>query len=174
MLVDPIESEYFIYMYLLSEFQWRFVKLHLELLSYYHCNRDKQREKQRQLKIQTEEPKQSKLRRPPRSEAWSKQKERKDRKKKRREVKEISRKRKAQDAEAADEEEEEDFQDDVKLMKKLKRGKVYNVYNIHCILHLFTRYNTCAHVETTENKSFYLHYYLMYLGIYLDILIGNL
>lgn len=128
MLVDPIESEYFIYMYLLSEFQWRFVKLHLELLSYYHCNRDKQREKQRQLKIQTEEPKQSKLRRPPRSQAWSKQKERKDRKKKRREVKEISRKRKAQDAEAADEEEEEeDFQDDVKLMKKLKRGKVYNV-----------------------------------------------
>ena len=87
--------------------------------------------KQRQLKVQSEEPKQSKLRRPPRSQAWSKQKERKDRKKKRKEVKEISRKRKAQDAEAADEEEEDDFQDDVKLMKKLKRGKVYiNVYYI--------------------------------------------
>lgn len=162
MLVDPIESEYFIYMYLLSEFQWRFVKLHLELLSYYHCNRDKQREKQRQLKIQTEEPKQSKLRRPPRSQAWSKQKERKDRKKKRKEVKEISRKRKAQDAEAADEEEEEeDFHDDVKLMKKLKRGKVYiNVYYIFYICMQDT-----IHVymlkQLIKNKSLYLHYYLM-------------
>lgn len=122
MFVELIESEYFIY--LLSEFQWRFIKLHLEMLSCYRCNRDKQREKQRRLKLQSEEPKQSKLRRPPRSEAWSKQKERKDRKKKRKEVKEIFRKRKAHDAEAADEEEEEDFQDDVKLMKKLKRGKV--------------------------------------------------
>lgn len=136
MLVDPIESEYFIYKYLLSEFQWRFVKLHLELLSYYHCNRDKQREKQRQLKIQTEQPKQSKLRRPPRSQAWSKQKERKDRKKKRREVKEISRKRKAQDTEAADEEEEEDFHDDVKLMKKLKRGKVYINVPVYYIFYI--------------------------------------
>lgn len=148
-------------MYLLSEFKWRFVKLHLELLSYYHCNRDKQREKQRQLKIQTEEPKQSKLRRPPRSQAWSKQKERKDRKKKRKEVKEISRKRKAQDAEAADEEEEDDFQDDVKLMKKLKRGKVYiNVYYIFYICIQDT-----IHVymlkQLIKNKSLYLHYYLM-------------
>lgn len=147
-------------MYLLSEFKWRFVKLHLELLSYYHCNRDKQREKQRQLKVQSEEPKQSKLRRPPRSEAWSKQKERKDRKKKRKEVKEISRKRKAQDTEAADEEEEEDFHDDVKLMKKLKRGKVYiNVYYIFYICIQDT-----IHVymlkQLIKNKSLYLHYYL--------------
>lgn len=162
MLVDPIESEYFIYMYLLSEFQWRFVKLHLELLSYYHCNRDKQREKQRQLKIQTEEPKQSKLRRPPRSQAWSKQKERKDRKKKRREVKEISRKRKAQDAEAADEEEEEeDFQDDVKLMKKLKRGKVYiNVYYIFYIC-IQDKIHVYMLKQLIKNKSLSLHYYLM-------------
>lgn len=162
MLVDPIESEYFIYMYLLSEFQWRFVKLHLELLSYYHCNRDKQREKQRQLKIQTEEPKQSKLRRPPRSQAWSKQKERKDRKKKRKEVKEISRKRKAQDAEAADEEEEEeDFQDDVKLMKKLKRGKVYiNVYYIFYIC-IQDKIHVYMLKQLIKNKSLSLHYYLM-------------
>lgn len=162
MLVDPIESEYFIYMYLLSEFQWRFVKLHLELLSYYHCNRDKQREKQRQLKVQSEEPKQSKLRRPPRSQAWSKQKERKDRKKKRREVKEISRKRKAQDAEAADEEEEEeDFQDDVKLMKKLKRGKVYiNVYYIFYIC-IQDKIHVYMLKQLIKNKSLSLHYYLM-------------
>lgn len=87
--------------------------------------------------MQSEEPKQSKLRRPPRSQAWSKQKERKDRKKKRKEVKEISRKRKAQDAEAADEEEEEeDFHDDVKLMKKLKRGKVYINVPVYYIFYI--------------------------------------
>ncbi|XP_062578268.1 ATP-dependent RNA helicase DDX55-like [Saccostrea cucullata] len=85
--------------------------------------KDKNREKQRQLKLQSEESKPSKFRRPPRSQAWSKQKERKDRKKKRREQKEKSRKRKAEDMED-EEEEEEDFQDDVKLMKKLKKGKI--------------------------------------------------
>ncbi|XP_061173659.1 ATP-dependent RNA helicase DDX55-like [Saccostrea echinata] len=84
--------------------------------------KDKNREKQRQIKLQSEESKPSKFRRPPRSQAWSKQKERKDRKKKRREQKEMSRKRKAEDEEK--EEEEEDFQDDVKLMKKLKKGKI--------------------------------------------------
>lgn len=149
-------------MYLLSEFKWRFVKLHLELLSYYHCNRDKQREKQRQLKVQSEEPKQSKLRRPPRSQAWSKQKERKDRKKKRKEVKEISRKRKAQDAEAADEEEEEDFHGDVKLMKKLKRGKVYINVPVYYIFYICIQDTIHVYMlkQLIKNKSLYLHYYL--------------
>lgn len=86
-------------------------------------DRDKNREKQRQIKIQSDEPKSSKFRRPPRSQPWSKQKERKDRKKKRKEQKESSKKRKADELEE-EEEEEEDFQDDLKLMKKLKKGKV--------------------------------------------------
>lgn len=113
--------------------------------------------------MQSEEPKQSKLRRPPRSQAWSKQKERKDRKKKRKEVKEISRKRKAQDAEAADEEEEDDFHDDVKLMKKLKRGKVYINVPVYYIFYICIQDTIHVYMlkQLIKNKSLYLHYYLM-------------
>ena len=56
----------------------------------------------------------------PKTESWSKQKDKKDRKQKRQEVKEYKRKRKL----AVDEGDLADLASDARLLKKLKKGKV--------------------------------------------------
>ena len=82
--------------------------------------RDKSLEKQRQEQLQNGSFKKSKpLRRPPKSEAWSDQKERKERKRKRKEIKQ-NKKLKIVMTEDDIKELEEDF----RMVKKLKKNKV--------------------------------------------------
>ena len=86
-------------------------------------NRDKSREKQRQEGIRQGTQKKVRRTRPPRSEAWSKNKEKRQKKKKRREVKEQKKKRKLEEIE----EDGEELNDDVRLMKRLKKGQVSKI-----------------------------------------------
>ncbi|KAJ8299141.1 hypothetical protein KUTeg_023201 [Tegillarca granosa] len=85
--------------------------------------RDKNREKQRQKQIKSGLEKQPKLklRKPPQSEAWSKLKAKKDKKKKRKEKREETRNKRKLDLSDDDLDELESY---ARLLKKLKRGKI--------------------------------------------------
>ncbi|XP_046329465.2 ATP-dependent RNA helicase DDX55-like [Haliotis rufescens] len=89
--------------------------------------RDKHREKQRQVRIESGEllQRHKKMKRPPKSVPWSRQKEKVEKKKKRVEKKLRAQKRKLEDVEPDNTAEEvDDLGSDLLLMKKLKKGKI--------------------------------------------------
>ncbi|XP_059172002.1 ATP-dependent RNA helicase DDX55-like [Physella acuta] len=84
--------------------------------------KDKNREKARKEKIASGDIKPKKSNRPPKTIAWSKQKDRKDKKKLKKEgIKTKAEKRKLEENR---EEEFDEFDEDIRLIKKLKRGKI--------------------------------------------------
>ncbi|XP_046569234.1 ATP-dependent RNA helicase DDX55-like [Haliotis rubra] len=91
--------------------------------------RDKHREKQRQVRIESGEllQRHKKMKRPPKSVPWSRQKEKVEKKKKRVEKKLRAQKRKLEEVQPTNDTEElDDLDSDLRLMKKLKKGKISN------------------------------------------------
>ncbi|PVD31316.1 hypothetical protein C0Q70_06728 [Pomacea canaliculata] len=93
--------------------------------------KDKTREQQRVLKLQSAENKKSKpMARPPRSEAWSRKKEKKQKKQTRKEKKMMKSKNSCKEMplkrsrEEDGEDEWDELEKDIRLIKKLKKGKI--------------------------------------------------
>lgn len=102
-----------------------FTPLELDLNSI--AFKDKIREKARQERQEKEgQIKKVKFRRPPKTEPWSKIKDKKEKKQKRKEKKQKNKhlKRKAEPEEEEEEVESDGLDDDIRLIKKLKRGKI--------------------------------------------------